>query len=127
MKVLLDTHVFMWWDADPARLSPPARTALQDPTTTVLLSVVSVWEMQIKVQVGKLGVLLPLPQIVARQQANGVVVLPVSLDHVLAIGALPAAHKDPFDRLLAAQAIVEGATLITVDPIFAKYPVPVLW
>jgi PIN domain nuclease of toxin-antitoxin system len=127
MRVLLDTHAFIWWDSDPSQLSARALTTLRDPATTVLLSVVSVWEMQIKSQLGKLALRLPLAQIVAEQMANGIQVLPVSLAHVLAVDGLPTAHKDPFDRLLAAQANVEAVELVTADPTFAQYPVRVLW
>jgi PIN domain nuclease of toxin-antitoxin system len=127
MKLLLDTHVFIWWDSDPAQLSQPALTALRDPANTIAFSVVSVWEMTIKRQLGKLILRLPLSQIVAHQQANGLQVLPVTLTHTLAVEGLPPVHKDPFDRLLAAQANVEGVDFVTADPIFAQYPVRVLW
>jgi PIN domain nuclease of toxin-antitoxin system len=127
MKLLLDTHVFIWWDSDPAQLSQPALTALRDPANTIAFSVVSVWEMAIKRQLGKLILRLPLSQIVAHQQANGLQVLPVTLTHTLAVEGLPPVHKDPFDRLLAAQANVEGVDFVTADPIFAQYPVRVLW
>jgi PIN domain nuclease of toxin-antitoxin system len=127
MKLLLDTHVFIWWDSDPAQLSQPALTALRDPANTIAFSVVSVWEMTIKRQLGKLILRLPLSQIVAHQQANGLQVLPVTLAHTLAVEGLPPVHKDPFDRLLAAQANVEGVDFVTADPIFAQYPVRVLW
>ena len=128
MKGLLDTHTFVWWDGAPAKLSPAVRAFLQNPANTLLLSVVSAWEMLIKLHLGKLTISGPLPALLARQQkSNGVQILPVSLAHVLAVDALPAAHKDPFDRLLIAQANVEGAVLLSADPIFAQYPVKVLW
>ncbi|HWG43489.1 MAG TPA: type II toxin-antitoxin system VapC family toxin [Gemmataceae bacterium] len=127
MKLLLDTHAFIWCDSDPAQLSPRAASAPRDPANTVWLSVVSVWEMVIKNQLGKLALRLPLSQIVAQQQANGFQVLAITLAHTLANEGLPLVHKDPFDRLLAAQAIVETAELVTADPIFAQYPVRVLW
>lgn len=127
MKVLLDTHTFIWWDADPARLSSRASTVLRDPASTVLLSVVSIWEILIKSQLGKMSPRLPLAQIVAQQQANGVVLLPVTLDHVLEVERLPPAHKDPFDRLLIAQARIENAVVLSVDQIFSQYPVRVEW
>ncbi len=127
MKLLLDTHTFIWWDSNQAKLSPRALTALHDPANSVWFSVVSIWEMIIKSQLGKLTLQLPLPQIIAHQQANRLQVLAVSLAHVLAIEGLPPIHKDPFDRLLAAQANVEAAELVTADPIFAHYPVKVLW
>ncbi len=127
MKLLLDTHVFIWWDSDPGKISAPALAALRDPANTVWFSVVSIWEIVIKSQLGKLTLRLPLPDIVAQQQANGLQVLSVTLPHTLAVHGLPPAHKDPFDRLLVAQATVEGAELVTADPIFQQYPVRLLW
>ena len=127
MKLLLDTHTFIWWDSDPARLSSVALAALRDPANRVWLSVVSVWEILIKAQLGKLSVRLPLPDIVAQQQANGLQVLPVTLPHSLALDGLPPIHKDPFDRLLIAQAVVEGAELVSADRVFSQYPVRLLW
>ena len=127
MRLLLDTHTFIWWDSDPAQLSAVALTALRDPANTVWLSVVSVWEIVIKAQLGKLGLRLPLSHIVAQQQANGLQILPVTLPHVLAVEGLPPIHKDPFDRLLVAQAVVEGAELVSADHVFAPYPARLLW
>ena len=127
MKGLLDTHTFIWWDSDPAKLSAPVLAFLKDPANTVMLSVVSVWEMLIKLQLGKLTLGAPLGTILGQQQANGIQILPITLPHVLALQGLPSPHKDPFDRLLVAQANVEGATLLSADPIFAHYPVTVLW
>jgi PIN domain nuclease of toxin-antitoxin system len=118
MRLLLDTHAFIWWDSDPAKLSAVALGALRDPASTVWLSSVSVWEMIIKAQLGRLSLRLPLPDIVAQQQVNGLQVLPVTLPHVLAIEGLPPVHKDPFDRLLMAQVIVEGAEFVSSDQVF---------
>jgi PIN domain nuclease of toxin-antitoxin system len=127
MRLLLDTHAFIWWDSDPSRLSAPALAALRDPANTVWLSVVSIWEILIKAQLGKLSVRLPLPDIVAQQQANGLQILPVTLPHSLALEGLPPLHKDPFDRLLIAQAVVEGADLVSADRVFVQYPVRLVW
>jgi PIN domain nuclease of toxin-antitoxin system len=128
MKVLLDTHAFIWWDSDPTKLSPQARAACEDRTNVVLLSVASAWEMQIKLQLGKLDLRLSLAEVIAsQQQTNDIQVLPVALGHVLALQDLPAHYKDPFDRLLIAQANVEAVVLISHDPVFAHYPVKVLW
>lgn len=127
MKLLLDTHIFIWLDSEPNKLSPHIRALCTNSTNLLLLSVVSIWEMQIKAQLGKLNLALPLQQIVMEQQmTNGIQVIPIELAHVLALDGLPTPHKDPFDRLLIAQAIVEGATILTADRIFASYPVPVL-
>ena len=128
MKVLLDTHAFIWWDSDPTKRSPQARAACEDRANVVLLSVASAWEMQIKLQLGKLALRLPLAEVIAsQQQSNDLQVLPVALGHVLALQDLPVHHKDPFDRLLIAHANVEEAVLISHDPVFAHYAVKVLW
>jgi PIN domain nuclease of toxin-antitoxin system len=127
MKLLLDTHAFIWWDSDPSRLSTMARDALCDPANTILLSVTSVWEMVIKAQLSKLSLRLPLSDIIAQQQTNGLKLLNITVEHVLAVESLPATHKDPFDRLLVAQANTEGASLVTADRIFVQYSVPILW
>jgi PIN domain nuclease of toxin-antitoxin system len=127
VKALLDTHSFLWWDSKSVRLSSRAIAVLQDPATLILLSVVSIWEMAIKSDLGKLTLRLPLDQLVAEQVRHGIAILPVDLGHVLAVEGMPAVHRDPFDRLLIAQAKSEGAVLVTADPVFARYPVPVIW
>lgn len=128
MKLLLDTHAFIWSFDEPEKLSPKALALLADDDNELVLSVASVWEMQIKIQLGKLKFTVPLKELVESQrQTNGVQVLPVELAHVLALDALPAHHKDPFDRLLVAQANIEGAFLVSRDPLFSDYPVRVLW
>jgi PIN domain nuclease of toxin-antitoxin system len=127
MKLLLDTYAFIWWDSDPTQLSAPVLPALRDPANEVWLSVTSVWEMVIKAQLGKLALRLPLAGIVTQQQANGLQVLPVTLAHTLAVERLPAIHKDPFDRMLIAQANVEGAELVSADRVVRQYPVRVFW
>ena len=127
MNGLLDTHTFIWWDSDPGRLSGAARAFILDPSNVVLLSVASMWEIVIKHALGKLQLQKSLDAIVREQQANGIQVLPIRLEHVLAVAGLPAIHSDPFDRLLIAQATVEGARVLSADPVIARYPVPVVW
>lgn len=128
MKLLLDTHAFIWWDSEPAQLSPQALALCQDRQNALVLSVVSIWEMQIKLQLGKMKLALPLKEIIeSQQQTNSLEILPVTLAHVLALEKLPAHHKDPFDRLLVAQAMIEGAVLVSGDPNIAKYPIQVVW
>ena len=127
MKLLLDTHVFIWWADNPEKLSPAALAALEDEANELLLSVASVWEMQIKIQMGKLKLSLPLKELVKNQQeTNNLTVSPVALPHVLALDALPFHHKDPFDRMLIAQSIEEGLTLVTADSQFSAYSVKLL-
>ena len=127
MKLLLDTHTFIWWADQPEKLSPDALSALEDEANELLLSVASVWEMQIKIQLGKLKLSLPLKELIKNQQeANDLTVSPVTLTHVLAVDALPYHHKDPFDRLLIAQSIAEGLTIVTADSQFSAYSVKLL-
>jgi len=127
MRLLLDTHIFIWWADQPERLSPAALSALQDEANELLLSVASVWEMQIKIQLGKLKLSLPLKDLVKNQQeTNDLTVSPVTLTHVLALDALPLHHKDPFDRLLIAQSIEDELTIVTADSQFAAYSVKLL-
>jgi len=128
MKLLLDTHAFIWSFNEPEKLSPKASALLTDGDNDLILSVASVWEMQIKIQSGRLRFTVPLRELVESQrQTNGIQVLPIGLEHVLALDALPALHKDPFDRLLVTQANVEGAFLVSRDPVFSSYPVKLLW
>jgi PIN domain nuclease of toxin-antitoxin system len=127
MKLLLDTHIFIWWVDQPEKLSHAALSALEDETNDLLLSVASVWEMQIKIQLGKLKVSLPLGGLIKNQQeTNELTVLPVALNHILALDALPVEHKDPFDRLLVAQCIEEDLTLVSADSKFSAYSVKLL-
>ncbi len=126
MRLLLDTHVFIWWDSDPDRLTDSTLSRLRDPDNTLLLSLVSVWEIQIKQSLGKLSLNRPLPELIESQRkTNGIEILPIELSHIYALGSLPGHHRDPFDRLLIAQAIAESIPIVTVDPVFARYPIKV--
>jgi PIN domain nuclease of toxin-antitoxin system len=128
MNLLLDTHAFLWIVGPADRLSETARTAIQDPANTLYLSAAGVWEMQIKWQLGKLLLPAPLAAIVEEQQRiNGIQILPIELSHIYALDALPQHHKDPFDRLIIAQAGAEGFAIVTADPAFAAYSVLLLW
>ncbi|OQW99865.1 MAG: twitching motility protein PilT [Desulfobacteraceae bacterium A6] len=128
MKLLLDTHTFIWWDSDPVKLTPQVLNMCQDPENLLLLSVASVWEMQIKLQFGRLKLSLPLAELVAgQQQTNNIVILNVKLEHILSLEKLPPHHKDPFDRLLIAQANIEKAVLVSKDQIFKEYQVKTVW
>jgi len=126
-ELLLDTHVFIWWADNPEKLSHAALSALQDEANDLLLSVASVWEMQIKIHLGKLKLSLPLKDLIKNQQeTNDLSVSPVTLTHVLALDALPFHHQDPFDRLLIAQSIEEGLTLVSEDSQLSAYSVKLL-
>jgi len=128
MKYLLDTHVFLWWVMQSSRLSPKAFALCRDESNVLLLSLVSVWEIQIKQQSGKLRLAAPLDQVIQTQRIrNKIELFPIELNHILQIGTLPDHHKDPFDRLLVAQVQVEDLILISADPSVAKYPIKIAW
>jgi PIN domain nuclease of toxin-antitoxin system len=128
MRLLLDTHVFIWWASAPEKLSAKALTACQDRDNSLVLSVASIGEMQIKLQLGKLELTSSLKELVERQQQmNDLQLLPVQLPHVLALSDLPPHHKDPFDRLIVAQANVENLILISADRRIADYAVQLVW
>ncbi len=128
MKLLFDTHAFIWWDSDPSKLPPNVLALCRDRNNQIILSVASAWEMQIKIQLGKLKLNIPLADVIENQQnTNGIELLPVTLSRVLALDSLPYHHKDPFDRLLIAQTISEGALLISGDSVFVNYSIQLVW
>ena len=127
MKLLLDTHILIWWIDAPQRLPARLLTPLEDPANEFFVSVVNLWEIQVKQQLGKLQLSVPLTQLIARQQrTNAIHVLTIIPAHIYELDNLPLHHRDPFDRLLIAQANVEGLTLVTVDPLCIVYPVSYL-
>ena len=128
MKLLLDTHTFIWWDGEPRCLSRRAAAAIASPANQVLLSIASLWEMQIKIALHRLKLRKPLERIVEAQcSENALEILSIELPHLWRYNHLPALHGDPFDRMLVAQAQAEGAKLVTRDKVFSGYPVEVLW
>ena len=128
MKLLSDTHSFIWSFSNTKKLSATAAQAFKNPANQIFLSVASVWEMQIKIALGKMVFNDTLENILSEQQTiNGVQILPVNLAHALYLENLPPHHKDPFDRLLILQAIVENTTLVSADADFDKYQVSLLW
>lgn len=128
MSLLLDTHVLLWWAADAPQLSAAARRAVAEGDVTVFVSVASVWEMAIKCSLGKLRLPSAVGEFVAETlRANRFRLLPIELAHAARVVDLPHLHGDPFDRLLVAQALAEGLTLVTADPRLAAYGAPTLW
>ncbi len=128
LDLLFDTHSFIWWADEPTKLSATALATLEDENNHLFLSDASIWEMQIKVQLGKMKLKLPLKDLIESQQRdNEVEILSITTKHILALDNLPFHHKDPFDRLLIAQSIVEGFTIVTVDSEFPAYPAKLLW
>ena len=112
MKMLLDTHVFIWLDTQPEKLSNTAMEICQDIDNQLYLSMASVWEMQIKVQLGKLKLKIPLADMLTVQQQENV---SIALTHIYQLQALPFHHNDPFDRLMIVQSLLGNMTLISVD------------
>lgn len=128
MRLLLDTHTFLWWQLNPSKLSTLAKKSISDPANEVYLSVINAWELQIKSQLGKLELPGPLAGLIERQRAiNGFKVLDVHLEHVYELNHLPLHHGDPFDRLLMAQARKENFQFVSNDPQIKKYDVDLLW
>lgn len=125
MKLLLDTHVLLWAAGEPARLSAAARRLLNDSRNELLFSAASIWEVAIKRTLGRDDFRVE-PRLLRRGLLdNGYAELPVTSQHAVSIDALPPRHSDPFDRLLLAQALTEGITLVTSDARLAQYPGPV--
>jgi len=125
---LLDTHALLWWLAEPQRLSTAAHAAIADSTARVLVSAASGWEIATKVRLGKLPAVAPLlEELPAVLAAQGFELLPIELRHGLRAGSYGLAHRDPFDRLLDAQAELETLTLLSVDPALKAFPCNLLW
>ena len=125
MRLLLDTHLILWSISQSERLSREARDLMGDPNNTLVASVVSLWEIAIK-RGGRRADFVAEPTSIRHQLlTHGYEELPILGEHVIAVTGLPPIHGDPFDRMLVAQAIVEGITLLTADPLVARYPGPV--
>jgi PIN domain nuclease of toxin-antitoxin system len=125
VRLLLDTHVLLWAAFSSRRLPPEARALLEDADNILVFSVASLWEVAIKRSLGR-GEFLVDPTLLRRgAMDNGYEELPILGPHAMAVDSLPPLHKDPFDRILLAQALVEGITLLTMDPVVERYPAPV--
>ena len=124
MKFLLDTHALLWWLADDARLGTNARALIADPGNDVLVSMVSPWEVVIKVRGGKLKA--DIKNTLALIERNRFALLPISPEHLLVLALLPVHHRDPFDHLLIAQAVAEDAAFMSADRRASQYPVQMI-
>lgn len=128
MNLLLDSHAFVWMHEEPHKLSVKVAYEILNPANQIFLSVASVWELQIKIALGKFSFTDALENVIIQeQQINKLQILPVNLPHALYLENLPLHHKDPFDRLLISQAIVEIMTLVSSDANFVKYQANLLW
>lgn len=125
MRLLLDTHILLWAALSPERLSPAVQGLLEDEANIPVFSAASLWEVAIKRGLGRDDFRVD-PRLLRRGLLdNGYEELPISGQHAVAVDGLPPIHKDPFDRILVAQSLVEGITLLTMDPVVARYPAPV--
>lgn len=128
MRLLLDTHTFLWWVGAGRKLSKKAHAAIASPRNECFVSIASGWEIAIKVSLGKLRIEGALDRFVPEQiGANGFRPLPIDLKHTARVAALPFHHRDPFDRLLVAQALEEDLAVVTADPVFARYGPKRIW
>jgi len=128
MRLLLDTHSFLWFVQGDPRLSVTARRLAEDPANDRFLSVASVWEMGIKISVGKLRLGSPIETFVPEQlHSNGIGLLSITVDHITAVSVMAFYHRDPFDRMLVAQAQVEQMSIVSADPALDAYGITRLW
>ena len=128
MRLLIDSHAIIWWMTDDPRLSPMARKALGSSQHERFLSLASLWELSLKVAAGRLqGIDSTIDHLRQAAAAQSIVLLPIGYEHILRVESLPLYHADPFDRMLVAQALEDGLTLLSADRAFSQYSVPVIW
>ena len=128
MRLLLDTHTFLWFLEDSAQLSSMAKALIEDGGNDVYISIGSLWEMAIKISLGKLSVSQPFEIFIPEQlTANDMTLLPIAVEHTVALITLPFHHRDPFDRLLIAQSLVTSMPIVGADTAFDAYGVQRLW
>ncbi len=128
MKLLLDTHALLWFIGNNPQLSKASRQSIEDPANDKFVSAVSLWEIAIKISLEKLKLPRPFGEVFPHQlEVNGFELLPISCGQLIQLASLPFHHRDPFDRLLIAQAMADGMIIVTRDPEFSKYPANVLW
>lgn len=128
MNLLLDTHAFLWFIDGSVRLSQQARELVEDQSNAKLVSVASVWEMGIKISLGRLHLAQPFDELIPRQlQINGFGLLPLRIAHIAKIVSLPFHHRDPFDRAIIGQCMAEELSLVSADPTFDRYSIHRLW
>jgi PIN domain nuclease of toxin-antitoxin system len=128
MRLLLDTHIFIWYVTDNPKLSATTRALIDKGDNDILLSIVSIWEIAIKHSAGKLSFALPFRMFIEQQlRENSIELLNINLEHIEVVESLPFHHRDPFDRLIVAQAMVERMPVLSADSIFDAYPIRRLW
>ncbi len=128
MSLLLDTHAFLWWIGDDSRLSPRAAALIADGSNQVHVSAATAWEIVVKKGLGRVEVPEPVDRfLVAQLEANSFLPLPIQMRHALGLSKLPDVHRDPFDRILVAQAVAENLILVSGDQVLRRYPATIEW
>jgi PIN domain nuclease of toxin-antitoxin system len=127
MSYIIDTQAFIWYATGDKQLSETALNIIESDTTRYI-SIASIWEMAIKNSIGKLEFQIPFEDLISNQLTiNGYEILPINLHHIFQLAKLPLFHKDPFDRILIAQAVTENIPIVSIDPYFKSYPLTVIW
>jgi len=128
MRLLLDTHAFIWYTTDSSRLTATGRSLIDNGENDILLSTASVWEMAIKNSIGRLTFSMPFMEFIKQQLAvNRIDILEITFDHIEVVASLPLHHRDPFDRLIIAQSMAEQIPILSVDAIFDAYAIARVW
>jgi PIN domain nuclease of toxin-antitoxin system len=128
MKLLIDSHAIVWWMTDDPRLSSVARQMLGSSQHQRFLSLASLWKLSLKVAAGRLqGIGSTIDNLRQASAKQAIQILPITYEHIVRVESLPLHHADPFDRLLVAQALEEGLTIVTADRALSRYPAPVVW
>lgn len=126
MRILIDTHILIWHLEDDQRLSSYHGYLIEDPVNSVFVSIASFWEIAIKLSLGKLSLSRPLDDVIRATRNSTSIILPIEPEHTLQVARLPHLHKDPFDRMLVAQALTENISLISTDQILSDYGAKIL-
>jgi len=127
MKLLLDTHTFIWFVENDLNLPNKLKTEIENPVNEIYISVVSLWEIAVKVSLGKLAMTIDIPKLIIKIEECGFFTLPILAEHIVRVSSLPFHHRDPFDRMLIAQTLCEKMTIVSRDGSFREYHVDLLW
>ncbi len=127
MKLLLDTHAFIWFVENDENLPHNLKIEIEKPTNEIYVSLVSLWEIAVKVSLNKLSMSIDIPSLINKIDACGFLILPIFSEHIVLVSSLPFHHRDPFDRMLIAQTLCEKITIVSKDGFFSEYGVELLW
>lgn len=127
MKLLLDTHTFIWFVEDDEKLPSRIKIQIEDIENEIFISIVSLWEIAIKTSLGKLEVAIDIPAMISKIESNGFSILPIFPEHTICVSSLPFHHRDPFDRMLIAQTITEKIKIVSRDGVFDDYDIDCIW